>query len=405
MEIDKKRIRIDYAALNVAFSTVLLSPNSPLTQTYNGFTGEFDPDRSLSPTVILPQVVASAADGSWKEPYSNDKLANMVWLANGVDISKQPEWNNKFSINQETSSMRGALSVYRNLMPGEQISLVFKADLVDNRLGVTHPIETEPVIISTSDKSQNMYSVGIGDDQIIQYNPFKDKLFLHEYKVAHGLIQDSAAARAEATDENSYLREITVHVFRGDEELTASEYQIELYKINDDATHSLSKMTAGNEELVGLTPTKISLDLRLIPKGDYYIKIIAENRDVASIQFSVNRLNQAFSVRTTNGTAINPGDTQRYDEVMVDSDGNVVECPGSIIKFIWMTDTEAKKGVIHNEGDVTQFLLSDTGIGNSYNDSWMSIYLDAEPKEAHKIATDANGNIYTDQNGNPYIFN
>lgn len=404
MEIDKKRIRIDYAALNVAFSTVLLTPNSPLTQTYNGFTGEFDPDRELSPTVILPQVVASAADGSWPQPYSNEFLANMVWLANGVDITTLPEWTDKYSINQ-SGSLRGALSVYKNLMPGERVSLVFKADLVDNRLGVTHPIEIEPVVLSTSDKSQNMYSVGIGDDQIIQYNPFKDKLFLYEYKVAHGLIQASTAEQTAATDENSYLRDVTVHVFRGDEELTAADYQIELYKIDDDANGTLTKMAVGNNELVGLTPTKISLDLRLIPKGDYYIKIIAENREVASIQFSVNRLNQAFSVRTTNGTAINPGDTHRYDEVMVDSDGNVVECPGSIIKFIWMTDTEAKKGVVHNEGDVTQFLLSDTGIGNSYNDSWMSIYLDAEPKVGHKIATDQNGNVYTDKNGNPYIFN
>lgn len=404
MQIDKQRIRIDYAPLSIAVSTVLLTPNSPLVQVYNGFTDEHDPDRELTPTVILPQVVAAAADQSWKEPYSNRFLADMVWYANGKNIATLSEWTGKYSIDQTETSLRGALTIKKNLMPGEQIALHFEGVLVDNRLGTRIPIATEPVTLSTSDKSQNMYSVGIGDDQIIQYDSFKDKLFLHEYKVAQGLITDSSAAKTAATDENSYLREIPVTVYMGNEPM-ASGYSIKLFRITGTSTPQLTELTAGNDELVALSATKITLDLRLIQKENYLIKAIAENREVAQIQFSVSRLNPSFSVRYKNGTAINPGDTQRYNEVMVDTDGNIVECPGSIIKFDWYTDTEAKTGVQHNEGDVTIFLLSKTGIGNSYNDSWLSTYVTAEPKEAHKIATDASGNIYTDAKGNPYIFN
>lgn len=405
MEISKKNIRIDYAPLNVAVSVVILTPNSPVTQVFNGFTGEYDPDRSLTPTVILPQVVASAADGSWPQPYSNQYLANMKWFANGEDITTLKDWEGLYVIEQ-SGSIRGAIRVKRNLMPGEQISLHFTADLVDSRLGINNPIKTDPIVLSTADKSQNMYSVGIGDDQIIQYNAFKDKLFLYDFKVSHGLMAASTSARSAAKDENSYERDINVHVFRGDEEINDG-YEIKLFRVNPGSANvSYTEMTVGNDlELTAITRKQISLDLRLIPKGDYVIRIIAENREVAQIQFSINRINPAFAIRTTNGTAINPSDTQRYDEVMVDTDGNIVECPGSIIKFIWKTDTVAKKGVVHNEGEATQFLLSDTGIGSSYNDSWMEIFVEAEPKNAHKVATDKDGNIFTDASGNPFIFN
>lgn len=405
MQIDKQRIRIDYAPLNVAVSMVVLTPNSPVVQVYNGFTDEFDPDRELTPTILLPQVVASAADGSWGDPYSNRFLADMKWFANGKDIATLNEWTDKYEINQTDTSLKGALTVKKNLMPGESVALHFEGVLVDNRLGTRIPIQTEPLTLSTSDKSQTMYSIGIGDDQIIQYDVFKDKLFAYDYKVAQGLITPSSATQASAKDENCYLREIDVTLFAGNEPMEGGDYSIKLYRISGTASPSLTELKAGSEELVALTPTKITLDLRLIEKGDYLIKATAENREVAQMQFSVNRINPAFSVRYKNGTDISPSDTQRYNEVMVDTDGNIVECPGSIIKFEWFTDTQAKTGVKHNEGDVTLFLLSKTGIGNSYNDSWLSTYVTAEPKPAHKIATDKNGNIYTDKNGNPYIFN
>lgn len=401
MEISKKRIRIDYAPLNVAVSVVNITPNSPVVQVYNGFTNQYEPNRTLSPTVILPQVVASATDGSWGDPHSNHALADMKWFADGVDISTLTDWTNLYEVNQN-GSLRGAISIKRNLPPGMQVSLHFEGVLADNRLGVNIPIKTDPIVLSTSDKSQNMYSLGIGDDQIIQYNPFKDRLFLYEYKVAHGLVSASTSAQNSATDENAYIRKIPISLFSGDELMT-SGYSVKLFRVNTSTT--FTELTAGEDEVDAITPTYITLDLRLIPKGDYIIRAYAEDREVAMMQFSVNRLNPKFTIRTTNGTDISPSDTQRYDEAMVDTDGNTVECPGSIIKIIWMSDTEAKKNTLLNEGEKTQFLLTTTGIGSSYNDSWIELFVEADLKEAHKIAIDENGNEFIDEKGNTLIFN
>ena len=272
----------------------------------------------------------------------------------------------------------------RNFSPGEQVSLHFEGVLADNRLGVNIPIKTEPIVLSCSDKSQNMYSLGIGDDMIIQYNPFKDKLFLYEYKTSHGLQTASSSAQTAATDENAYNRVIPVSLYSGDKVITTG-YNIKLFRVN--TATSFTELTAGEDEVIAIAPTQITLDLRLIHKSDYVIRAYAENREVAMVQFSVNRLNPRYTIRMTNGTDISPFDTMRYDEVMVDYDGNVVDCPGSLIRILWYADTYAKTNVLLNEGDVTQFLLSLTGIGSSYNDSWIELHTMSELKEAHCIAT------------------
>ena len=47
--------------------------------------------------------------------------------------------------------------------------------------------------------------------------------------------------------------------------------------------------------------------------------------------------------------------------------------------------------------------LSRTGIGNTYLDDWLDIYVEAEQKPIFKVMTDASGTEYTDKSGNVYI--
>lgn len=401
MESPKKRVRIEYAPLNVAVSMVLITPNSPLTQVCNTLLNQYEPDRTLTPTVLLPQVVANAADGSWPEPHSNQYLANAKWYANKVDITTITEWQGKYEIGT-TGSQKGMLTIKRNLLPNEVISLVFKADLVDSRLGVTIPIETDPVILSSSVKSQDQYSLSIKGSQIIQYDVFKDKLAVYDYMVAQGLTAPSSAAKTAATDSNSYLRDIPVTLFKG-EDVMASGFSLKYYRVNSDM--SLTELTPDDDEVIAFDNTHIVLDLRLVAKADYVVRATADNRDVAQIQFSVSRLFQAFNIRATNGTAIGPMDTDRCDVAMVDCDGNIVRCPEVMLRMTWKTNTAGLSNKIHNEGERTVFNLASTGIGDNYTNDWLETWADAEFKSEHRIATDENGNIFTDENGNNYIFN
>jgi len=405
MESQRKRIRREYAPLTVMTGLVCTTPLSPVTQVYNSNNGEYEPDRSLTPTVIHPDVVAHAKDGSWKTPQANAQLANMVWKVNGVDITTLNAWQNYFSIETQGNN-RGDITLTKNLTPGSYVELSFEAQLADDRLGVNIPIKCDPIILSTVDKSEDDYSMSIGDDQIIQYDPFKDLVHLYEYKRAHGLVLHNVNPHLYE-DENSYERVIPITVYKGKDILPTTSYSVKLYQITGvvSGVAQLSELTTAADEIIDITSSGIALDLRLIAKRDYLIRARANGMDIAEKQFSVNRIYPKFTVRPTNGTSINPHDTERYDVAMVDCDGNMVPCPESIIKIIWKTDSASLSGVVHGEGDSIVFQLAKTGIGNTYLNDWLDVYCEGEQKEVMSVAIDENNDELTDEDGETLIFN
>ncbi len=402
MEISRQRVRRDFAPLTVSVSVACASSASPLMQVYNAELMEYEPNRLLSPTLIRPEVMANAKDGSWPHPSANAQLANMKWYANGKDISTLADWNGLYEIDQ-VGSTRGSLTVYRNVAPGEkEIALHFEADLVDNRLGVVIPIKTDTLTLSTFDKSDDSYSLSVGDANNIVYNPCNDKLHLYEHKVAQGIISASASARAAALDGNEYICTIPIDLYKGGKKVD-SGYTIKLYKVN--GVNSFTEMTASDDEVISISNTAVSLDLRMIEKNDYLIRAFVNNVSMAQVQVAVRRSHPTFTASPTNATDILPSQRQRYDVAQVCSESKIIECPGSIFKLTWKTDTATMTGVTHNEGEKTLFSIEKTGIGNTSINDWMDVYIEAEQKDIYKIATDASGNIYTDEYGNEYIIN
>lgn len=400
MQSNHKRIRKVFAPLTVATSIKCTTPAAPTMQVYNGSLLEYEPDRELTPTVILPEVVAHASDGSWPNPYSNAMLADMHWFVNGKEISTLTDWDGKYNVDYNGDT-RGAITIKNNISPGEIVELHFEAKLADTRLGVNIPIVTDKILLSTTEKSSNGYSLSLTDSSIIQYDPIKDKLRLYEYKVAHGLIAASASEEEAATDKCSYIHSIPIQLYCG-KQLMTSGYAVKLYRVESSAIQTLLNVTEPGE-LISQTINEIKIDLRLIHKASYLIRAYVNDIEVASTEFGVNRIFQSYNISPTNGTSIHPDDTERYDKVMADCDGNIIECPGSVFMITWYTSTEEKKDVKHNEGDETIFQLSSTGIGNTSSDDWLETYVESKYKDPHKIAI-SDSIVWTDNNGNPYIF-
>ena len=400
METAKQRIRREYAPLVVSVAIACDTAYSPLMQVYNAASGEYEPNRQLSPTVIQPTITANASDGSWPVQKVNSKLTNIKWYVNGVDISSLADWRDQYSIETEGQT-RGAISIYKNISPGIEYSLHFEASLVDDRLGVTIPVKTDALVLSTIDMSDDAYSASIGETQTIRYNPFLDKLLLYEYKVAHGLILASSAAEAAAYDGNQYKRSIPIQVYKGGQLLT-SGYTVSLYKIA--ANLAEQPITSSDYEVLSVSPSAVVLDLRLIEKKDYLAKAFISGNEVASIQFSVQRLYPKYTCKPTNETGILPTQIERYDVAQVDSAGKSIECPGSVVKIVWKTDTAAKTNMEHNEGESTVFDLRETGIGDDYTNDWVDVYVEASQKPAHDVASDGS-DILTDETGEILIFN
>ena len=396
MEISRKRIRRDFAPLNVAVAIACDTAYSPLMQVYNGSNGEFEPNRMLSATIIRPIITAYASDGSWPTPQANSYLAEMVWYVNGTDISKISAWSGFYQI-ETVGSTRGSISILKNIMPNSEVSLHFEAKLVDSRLGVTLPIKTDAIVLSTVDKAEDTYGLTIGESKNIRYNPLQDLLDLHDYKVAHGITSSSSGAY----DGNEYLRTIPVEMFEGEKKLT-SGYTVKLYRVNN--VNSITEVTSSDYEIVSVSPTSIVIDLRLIEKADYMIKGFVGGVEMAKCQFAIKRMRPSFKCSPTNESSILPSQVERYDQLQVESDGRNIPYPGRALKIVWFTDSATKTGVQHNEGGTTLFSLRKTGVGNDYTNDWVDVYVEASHKDAHCVATDGT-DILTDESGNILIFN
>lgn len=396
MELSRKRIRRDFAPLNVAVAIACDTAYSPLMQVYNGSNGEFEPNRMLSPTIIRPIITAYASDGSWPTQQANSYLAEMVWYVNGTDITKISAWSGFYQIDT-VGSTRGTISILKNIMPNSEVSLHFEAKLVDSRLGVTLPIKTDAIVLSTVDKAEDTYGMTIGESKNIRYNPLQDLLDLHDYKVAHGISSSSSGAY----DGNEYLRTIPVEMFEGEKKLT-SGYTVKLYRVNN--VNSITEVTSSDYEVVSVSPTSIVIDLRLIEKADYMIKGFVGGIEMAKCQFAIKRMRPSFKCSPTNESSILPAQVERYDQLQVESDGRNIPYPGRALKIVWFTDSAIKTGVQHNEGGTTLFSLRKTGIGNDYTNDWVDVYVEASHKDAHCVATDGT-DILTDESGNILIFN
>lgn len=401
MEGERKRIRRDYEPLTVSVSLVVETGNSPATQVYDAATEEYDPDRGMTPMIIRPIVTARATDGSWPHESANEFIGEAQWLVNGVNIETLEEWNSQYSV-VATGSGKGTLTVKKNLAPSEQVSLVYKGVIADARLGVNVPFISDAIVLSTFDKGWASYSVSIGDSQIIQYNPFKDKRFRYEYQKAHGISTTDSEAVANA-DVNSYIRKVPVTVYDG-EEVMKTGYEVKYFHL-DTETSATTEVKETDDEVIEMNTSGITLDLRMLERGDYMVLVEVGGKEAARTQFSVNRVYPSFTLVPANGTAINPNDMWYYNVIMVNSDGKKVINPESIIKINWYTDTATRLKVPHNEGATTLIRLSDTGIGDKWPDDWMDIYVEGEQKVPHAVATDGDDNEYEDESGNTLIFN
>ena len=404
MKTSKRRIRKTYAPLVACVTLYCASQDSsPLTQAYNAKAATFEPNRSLSPLLLYPEVVLKANDGSLKTPYGNESLSSMKWYIDGVDISTIPAYSGKYSIETESNSLRGQLTLLYNVPVQEQHTISFEADVADTRTGKLIHVKTDGLVMSTTDMSEDKFTLTPTQGEIQQYNPFLDRFFHYQYKVANGLMDASAAAESEAKDNNSYLRTMTFSFFQGSTEIT-SGYTLKLYSVASDGTLTEMAASDGNE-VDSISASGIVLDLRLVEKGNYAVKAYVDEKEKAACQFSFGRVNPAYSAEIVNTTDIAPGDTSRGDRVLIDSGGKAVECPESIIRIVWHTATNALSDVSHGEGDHVAYTLASTGIGSTYNDSWMDTWVETTQKAACSVLTDGNGNEYVDGSGNQFIGN
>lgn len=404
-----KRIRKEFAPLTINCNLVCISPANPVVQAYDAVSGEYQPDRTVSPTVILPDVTVNAADGSWLQTDGNPILAQMQWLVNGEPIGDYSPWVNgrEYEVSTDVDSHRGALRIGGlpgctdavNLLPGTKLVLSFRAVIADTRLGINVPVASDEIILSTIEKTEDGYSVSVGSGPDRLYNPFKDALLQYDNAVSIGEVTPSQAAYDEANDQNSYLKVLPVYVFRANNPVL-SGYTIKVFRIENGAP---VEMAEGDDELLSLNLNELVFDMRIVESETYEVRIYSgvSGNLVAQTSFTLAREYPAYRPNIVNGIDLNPDDREYISPLQVSSEAKDILHPEVVVDIEWFTDTTARQNVSHCVGENADIHIEDTGLGNNPANNTMDVYVETAQKGRRSQAI-SEGNdpfLFTDENG------
>ncbi len=402
----KNRIRKDYQPLTTVCNLKILTTGSTAIQVYDAYSSSYDPDRSITPLVILPEVIANAIDGSWLYKQANFMLTDIKWYANGIDITTLQEWEGLYEINQSGAN-KGAISIFRNLDSSETITLNFEAILPDDRIGANIPIVSRSIVLLTENKTEDTYSLSINDSDKIAYNPFLDKSLLWEYKNANNI-----PPGLEEIDGNSYKKTIKTFVHKGTEQMNGG-YTLKMYRINGlvktlmaTATDLDVTIEPDNYELISFGQNQLQLDLRIIEKADYLliaeVEVEGVVKEAAQMQLCIYREYPNYTCSLMSRAYINNTDKIHKNKAIIHHNANVVPYPALIVNIVWKAKT-AKMTTEWQAGENAVIELDRTGLGNTYQDNWLDVWVETEQYKAMQVMTDELGVPYTDENGVIYI--
>lgn len=402
----KNRIRKDFQPLTTVCNLKILTSGSTAIQVYDAYSGAYDPDRSITPLVILPEVIANALDGSWLYKQANFMLTSLKWYANGIDITTLPDWAGLFEITNSGAN-KGAITIFRNLDSSEAINLKFEAVLPDERIGANIPITSGSIVLLTENKTEDTYSISINDSDKIAYNPFLDKSLLWEYMNANNI-----PPGVEVIDSNSYKKTIKMLVHKGTQQMDGN-YTLKMYRINGlvntliaTATDTDVTIEPNNYELKSFGQNQLQLDLRIIEKADYLlvveIEVEAVVKEAAQLQFGIYRDYPNYTCGLMSRAYIKSTDKIHTNKAIIHHNANVVPYPALIVDIIWKAQS-AKATTQWQAGDNAVIELDKTGLGETYQDNWLDVWVETEQYKAMQIMADEFGVPYTDENGEIYI--
>ena len=365
-------IKRDFAPLIVSRHYEVLG--SALTQVYKAVELAYEPNRAITPTVVLPIVSVTDPDGVYPNGPANMALGNIRWYVGGVDITTTADYaNGLYSIDNSDSQARGSLTIYKNVTAESIIDLSFRAVLPDTRRGVNIDIAIDKIILSTQAVSSDKYTVEIDKPVEYVYNPL----------VAGHLITFSSVA------------------YRGADVIANNTAGITFSLLKKVGGTFVAITSSNAPECSVVSAGVYEIDMRLVGNNDYMVKMFKDAVEVAAVQFSAVRQYPVFTV-----DMMSYGDVQRRQAVIpakaiIHIRGEVVSNPALYFSITWHTVTTTKGDVTHNMGERAEIPADKTGIDTSN----CEIYCDVDEKPEMDIASNSAGVAYGDSAGTAYIFN
>ena len=407
--------RVKFEPLNISCSLVCLTPQSPMAQVTNATLSpaEYEPDRRVSPTLVLPEVRAIDLDNVFQHGAVNQYLSldNMEWTVNGKPIGEV--WNERnernegdYEIIKTEDDTRGALKVFKNLGANEKAVLHFKGKFLDWRTGIILDVDSGDAALTCTDKGDDIMNCHI-DKPVVEYDPLFDDLLLYDYKKAREIPVNGS--RADYINGKSFEQTVNIVLTDGTKECSTLPDGISMKLVKLGSETDIVANSEENPEVMAISYPNIKFDMRLIDKADYEVQFLKGSAIIcrATIGLHTSCTMPVFG-QGTSGADIAASQKEYFNSAMINLADRQVEYPELYYLIQWFTQAKyndngtwkyaAQK--TWQRGVNLEAAVSDLGIGLTQNNSFFDFWFELEAHNPCKLLTDENGLILTDENGN-----
>ena len=402
--------RVKFEPLNVSCSLVCLTPHSPMAQVINTTLSpiEYEPDRSDTPTLILPEVRAIDLDNVFQHGAVNQYLTldSLEWTVDGKSINSVWTEGVDYEIIKTEDDTRGALKVFKNLGANEKAVLHFKGKFLDWRTGIIIDVESGDAALTCTDKGEDIMACHI-DKPVIEYDPLFDDLLLYDYKKAREI--SVYGSRADYINGKSFEQTINVVLTDGTTECATLPDAISMKLVKLDPNTPIVANPEANPEVMAISYPNIKFDMRLIDKADYEVQFLKGSTMVCRATIGLHTsCTMPVLGQGAIGSDIAASQKEYFNAVLLNLADRQVEYPELYYLIQWFTQAKYNDNgtwkyatqKTWQRGVNMEAAVGDHGIGLTQNNSFFDFWFELEAHKPCQLLTDENGLILTDEDGN-----
>ena len=402
--------RVKFEPLNVSCSLVCLTPQSPMAQVINTTLSpiEYEPDRSDTPTLVLPEVRAIDLDNVFQHGAVNQYLTldSLEWTVDGKSINSVWTEGVDYEIIKTEDDTRGALKVFKNLGANEKAVLHVKGKFFDWRTGIILDVESGDEALICTDKGENIMQCHI-DKPVIEYDPLFDDLLLYDYKKAREI--PVHGSRADYINGKSFEQTINVVLTNGTTECATLPDGISMKLVKLGSDTALVANSEENPEVMEISYPNIKFDMRLIDKADYEVQFLKGSTMVCRATIGLHTsCTMPVLGQGAIGSDIAASQKEYFNSVLLNLADRQVEYPELYYLIQWFTQAKYNDNGIWKyaaqkmwqRGVNMEAAVADLGIGLTQNNSFFDFWFELEAHKPCQLLTDENGLILTDEDGN-----
>lgn len=395
--------RIKFEPLNLTCSLVCLTPQSPVTQTINTLLSpvQYEPDRTLTPTLVLPEVRVIDVNNIFEKGAANKFLSldTLQWYIDEEPIETVWEEGIDYDILTTEDANRGALKIYKNLNGSESAVLHFTGEFLDWRTGIVYQVESDDMALTCTDKGESTYRCSV-DKPLIEYDPLYDDLLVYEHK--KGIGEPVIGTREDYLKGHCYDTNVRILLVCGSAEITELPSEIDFKLVDLTTGEELSVGGANSDEIVALSPTNIHFDLRMVERREYDAQFWSGDKMIAHATIGIHR---KVTMPTEGYPAFNAdlttGQKMYNNRVLLTLGDRTIEYPELYYGIQWYTQSRTLLGVndpiAWQRGEYLYAPIEEIGVGTTVNDAYFEVWFDLTEQSASSIMCDETGEVLLDE--------